>query len=74
MTIYNNSGLSSYFSAVWGCDPATRNQIMCVLRDQFLQKWHENLQRYQRVRGQGGNKLRSYRKFKFTFELEFYLG
>ena len=26
-----------------------------------------------KVRGQGGNKLRSYRKFKFTFELEFYL-
>ena len=46
---------------------------MCVLRNQFLQKWHENLQRDQSVRGQGGNKLRSYRKFKFTFELEFYL-
>ena len=73
MTIYKNLGLSSYFSAVWGCDPATRNQIMCVLRDQFLQKWHENLQRDQSVRGQGGNKLRSYRKFKFAFELEFYV-
>ena len=46
---------------------------MCVLRDQFLQKWHENLQRGQSVRGQGGNKLRSNRKFKSTFELEFYL-
>ena len=23
VTIYNNSGLSSYFSAVWGCDPAS---------------------------------------------------
>ena len=55
MTIYNNSGLSSYFSAVWGCDPATRNRIMCVLRDKFLQKWHENLLRDQSVRGQGGS-------------------
>ena len=49
------------------------NQFMYVLRDQFLQKWHEKLQRSQSTRGQGGNKLRSYRKFKSTFELEFYL-
>ena len=55
MAIYNNLSLSSYFSAVWGCDPAARNQIICVLRDQFLQKWHENLQRGQSVRGQGDN-------------------
>ena len=41
---------------------------MYVLRDQFFQKWHENLQR-----DQGGKNLRSFRKFKSTFELEFYL-
>ena len=46
---------------------------MCVYGDQFIQKWHSNLAREHSVRGNGGNKLRTYRLFKKTFQFESYL-
>ena len=56
----NQTGFSSCFSPSHGCDSTLRNQIMCTLRDQFIQKWAEDLLREQSVRGQGGNsKLRT---------------
>ena len=56
-----------------GCDIEQRNELMCVYRDQFIQKWHSNLAREHSVRGNGGNKLRTYRLFKKTFQFESYL-
>ena len=49
--------------------------LLCAwARDQFIQKWAEDLLREQSVRGQGGNsKLRTYRIFKHSFELQPYL-
>ena len=70
----NQTGFSSCFSPSHGCDSTLRNQIMCTLRDQFIQKWAEDLLREQSVRGQGGNsKLQTYRIFKHSFEFEPYL-
>ena len=45
----NQTGFSSCFSPSHGCDSTLRNQIMCTLRDQFIQKWAEDLLREQSV-------------------------
>ena len=71
-TILNNAG-HSFSNTNNGCDIEQRNELMCVYRDQFIQKWHSNLAREHSVRGNGGNKLRTYRLFKKTFQFESYL-
>ena len=46
---------------------------MSVYRDQFIQTWNSYLLRNHSIRGNSGNKLRTYRLFKDTFDLEPYL-
>ena len=40
---------------------------------EFLTEWNEDLMRVNARRGNGGNKLRTYRKFKQVFETETYI-
>ena len=70
--IFNNAG-HSFSATISGCDNEQRNEIMCAHRDQFIQRWHSNLAREHSIRGNGGNKLRTYRLFKKTFQFEPYL-
>ena len=62
LSVYNQTGFTSEFD---GCEPVLRNQLM---RDQFLQRWNEYLQRERSERGLGGNKLWTYRKLKHIFK------
>lgn len=39
----------------------------------FIQQWHNALNKDSAIHGQGGNKLRTYRLFKSTFETEQYV-
>jgi hypothetical protein len=57
LSLYNQTGFTSEFD---GCEPFLWNQLMCTMRDQFLRKWNEYLQREHSERGSGGNKLWTY--------------
>ena len=46
---------------------------MTRFRDQYIQNWNSQLSRTSSRKGSAGNKLRTYRLFKTTFELEPYL-
>ena len=52
---------------------ALRNLSMTRFRDQYIQNWNNQLTRISSRKGSAGNKLRTYRLFKTTFELEPYL-
>ena len=59
---------------VHGCDREQRNELMCahnyyIETSSLFKKWHSNLAREHSVSGNGGNKLRTNRLFKKTFQL-----
>ena len=70
--LFNAAGLPSAFSCT-GCENSLRNLLMTRFRDQYIQKWNSQLSRTSSRKGSAGNKLRTYRLFKTTFELEPYL-
>ena len=72
-SIFNHAGYSSSFFEGNGCDRELTNRLMSVYRDQFIQTWNSYLLRNHSIRGNSGNKLRTYRLFKDTFDLEPYL-
>ena len=70
--LFNAAGLSSAFSCT-GCENSLRNLLMTRFRDQYIQNWNSQQSRTSSRKGSAGNKLRAYRLFKTTFELEPYL-
>ena len=70
--LFNAAGLPSAFSCN-GCENTLRNLLMTRFRDQYIQNWNSQLSRTSSRKGRAGNKLRTYRLFKTTFELEPYL-
>ena len=70
--LFNATGLPSAFSYT-GCENSLHNLLMTRFRDQYIQNWNSQLSRTSSRKGSAGNKLRPYRLFKTTFELEPYL-
>lgn len=52
---------------------SVKNQITPVLTEMYASEWQSNLNRVEAIRGQGHNKLRTYRKFKDIIKTEEYL-
>ena len=48
------------------------SSIVGKVYDEFVQKWHTDLNRTSARRGIGGNKLRTYRQMKSDFQVEPY--
>ena len=48
------------------------NSVMSRLFDKHVNDWHNCLSLERSVSGRGGNKLRTYRLFKNSFETEIY--
>ena len=70
--IYNRAGFPSAFSEN-GFEQIEINIVMSRYRDQFVQQWMKQLNYTSSKRGTAGNKLRTYRLFKYVFGLEPYL-
>ena len=70
--IYNRAGFPSAFNEN-GFEHIEINIVMSRYRDQFVQQWMEQLNCTSSKRGTAGNKLRTYRLFKYVFGLEPYL-
>ena len=58
-------------------DTLSVREMISIVHDydmqEFLTEWNEDLMRVNDRRGNGGNKLRPYRKFKQVFETETYI-
>ena len=62
------------------CDPGQevvfgrhKALIKKKLHEHYVQKWSLSVNRVEAIRGEGQNKLRTYRKFKFEFKVENYV-
>ena len=53
-TLLNNAGYDATFTESYGVDQSMQNSIMSTYRDQFIQKWHSNLEREQ---SRGGERV-----------------
>ena len=70
---FNKYNLQENYQILWPVEP----RLVCSLivekvYDDFVQKWHTDLNRTSARRGTGGNKLRTYRQMKKDFQVEPY--
>ncbi len=72
-SILNGTGLSELFINESVLSKSDVKTIGHILEDQFQQRWQSVVSGRTRLTNQGDSKLRTYAKFKLSFELEPYL-